>query len=279
MTGDLLVRMIKPKRFALLFVTILIFGAISPASCLRVTGAVLLATTTPGEQFNFHIDVGLGKNDTPANFSLDVNDWKQSLMGDNDAVANNPGLYSAKDLLTVSPQSFHLDPNSSQIVTVGAIIPADAKPGGRYAIISIHNAPEKNGTSKYMVNNQFAVESLVAITISESDTQKQGEISNLTISEPVSAKLQNLSLIFNNTGNIHYKVLTEAALKDKDGKILANASVPLTSSILPGAARLIEFSFKPESQLKSGTYTAEAMISLEDGTVLAKRDTHLAIKS
>ena len=46
-----------------------------------------------------------------------------------------------------------------------------------------------------------------------------------------------------------------------------------------GATAVQQTAVALESQLKSGTYTAEAMVSLEDGAVLAKKDTQLVIKS
>lgn len=268
----------NPKILIVLLTAILLLGTTLPASGLKVSGVILQATAAPGDHANFKMDVSLGKNDTPMNLSLDTMDWMQSMRGDNNAVANNPGPYSAKDLLTVSPQSFHLEPNSSQSVAVEANIPADAKAGGRYAIVSIHSAPQK-GPGKSMVSTQVAVNSLVAITVSGPDTKKAGEISNLTVNKPISAKQQNLSLIFNNTGNIHIKVLTEAVLKDIDGKALANASIPVTSNILPGAARLIEFSLKPESGLTEGNYTIDATVSLDDGTLLSTKSAQFEIKS
>ena len=57
----------------------------------------------------------------------------------------------------------------------------------------------------------------VILSIKDTEMIKTGEISKIELDAPILAEQQNLSLIFTNTGNIHYRALAKADLKDKDG--------------------------------------------------------------
>lgn len=214
----------------------------------------------------------MNRNETPENLTIDIVDWKQALDGQNYVANSTSSSYSAGDILTVTPKSFFLKPNATQNVAVEADIPANAKPGGRYAIISLHRAAEET-ESKSGVGVQVVINSLVRLTVSGEGIKQTGDISSLDMARAVSSKQPEGFLIFNNTGNIHYKILTEETIKDKDDQVVAKASVPSDSSILPDAARLIKFTFNPTSPLQPGTYTLDANVSLEDGTALATKST------
>lgn len=267
-----------PMAPFLVIVALFLVCAASPASGLKVSGVILQGTAEPGDNVSFNMEVGLRPGDAPTNFSLDAMDWVQSIKGENQAVQSNPGPYSLKDLLVITPQRFYLEPNTSKTVTVNATIPKDAIAGGRYAIVSVHSAPEEH-TAQSSISNQLAINALVAVTVSGPGIHKAGEVTSFAAVKPVSGSEQNMSLLFNNTGNIHTKIKTEATLKDKDGITVANVSVPYTSYILPGAARIIDFSFKPERRLKAGAYTAKASSTLDDGTVLSSKTTEFDITS
>ncbi len=95
----------------------------------------------------------------------------------------------------------------------------------------------------------------------------KGEITRLTVDTPVSDKQQDVSIMFNNTGNVHYKVQIDAFLKDRAGNVLANASAPLSNNIIPGALRVFNLSLKPEDPLKSGEYNVSAEVRLDDRNI------------
>lgn len=269
--------MTRPGILTGLLIAFCVIGTVSPVSGLKVVGVVLQESGSPGDHLSFDMEVGLDQNDTPVNITADVMDWKQGLDGANNAVENYPSPYSAKDMLTVTPKSFHLEPNGTQKLAVEANIPMDAAPGGKYAMISVHRALENN-QAEGPVRTEVAVNTLVLITVSEQSLQKTGEITDLTLDKDSGEQIDG-SLIFNNTGNVLYKIMTEEILKDSNGKVLGNASVPSGSSVLPGAARLIKFSLQPENKAGPGTYTFNATASLEDGTVLATKSTEFEIEA
>jgi hypothetical protein len=90
----------------------------------------------------------------------------------------------------------------------------------------------------------------------------------------VSAKEQNMSFIFKNTGNHHYRIQSDVVVTDKDGNIVANATKSNPGApIIPEATRLIKFNIKPQSPLKPGDYSANVTVKEENGSLLATKET------
>jgi hypothetical protein len=99
------------------------------------------------------------------------------------------------------------------------------------------------------------------------------------VDEPILAMQQNISLIFKNTGNIHYRVMADSTLKGKNGQLLANASLGSVSSIDPASSRLFEIKLIPKDKLSAGTYVVNVEAKLEDGTILASEEREVRIES
>ena len=183
--------------------------------------------------------------------------------------------FTARPLLNVSPESFHLDPGKSTEVNVEGDIPNDASPGGRYAIIKIATLPAGNGTVKLSVGAL----NLVNLTVSGSGVASKTAIENLSLEEPILARQQNLSLVFTNIGNIAYKPKVTAMIKDKEGNVVANSSLPAQYILLPTFSRLNTLRITPGNTLSPGTYNVNATVSLNDGTILASKETSFEVKS
>lgn len=114
---------------------------------------------------------------------------------------------------------------------------------------------------------------LVLLKITGTELLKTGEITSLELQKPVTAEHQNVSLIFKNTGNYHYKARAKAVLMDDKGEIIANASTPLSfSSILPTMLREFKIPLIPGRKLSLGKYSINASVSLGDETVLATKE-------
>jgi hypothetical protein len=125
----------------------------------------------------------------------------------------------------------------------------------------------------------MAINGIVELTVSGNKTTKSGEIKELRTQEPASGKQQNISVIFRNTGNIHYKVKILGSLVDQSDKVLANATATSSISIMPGALRMFNFSLIPKKELQPGTYDINATVRLEDGTVMASNETRFEVKT
>lgn len=235
---------------------------------LGVSGSLYMDNVNPGQAIVHEITVETDPNDSPLDILVDVVGFGQTLDGSNSELKpeDDTSPYSARSFLKVTPTSFHLDPGNSQKVTLEGTIPQNIGDGGRYALVSIRSLPIGNGT----VGISVGIDALVLLTIAETKMLKTGEIMGMELIGPISAKGQNVSLTFENTGNYHYKARAEAVLRDDKGEIIANSSTPLSfSSILPTMLRKFDISLRPKDKLSQGKYQMDALVSLEDGTVLA----------
>jgi hypothetical protein len=134
--------------------------------------------------------------------------------------------------------------------------------------------PELSEGTKVMITT--VIETLVLLTIKDSDLVMTGEITNLSAS--INDDIVSVGLLFENNGNVHYAPFVGAVLKNKDGQVVAElAPTQLLSSILPTYTRLCMVEMVPDGDLLPGTYTAEATVTLEDGTVLDTEETTLEI--
>lgn len=253
-----------------------IFLVLPLSSALGVDGATLVAMVTPGETIHHEMTVSLAESEAPMDLIANLSGMNQTLSGTYQAVneENDTGPYTARPFLNISPTSFHLDPGGSQKVILEGTVPESIGDGGRYALVTLKSAPLGNKSVGVLTEIQVPV----ALTISGSNLIKTGEITGLKVDEPPLATMQNVSLTFKNTGNIHYKALAEADLKDRYGKVLANGTSRSGSSINPESSRLLEIKLIPASRLDRGAYMVSAQAKLDDGTVLATREARFEIK-
>jgi hypothetical protein len=261
------------KRAIYLLAVISIFLVIDPTyGYLSVTEVDFRIKAFPGENISHELKVALSPDEpAPINIVIDLLDWYQDPKGINIGVKINPDieLYSAKNFLNVSPRSFMLSPGKFQVVRIEGTMPAGE--GARYAIVSVYTKPNSTEETSGIAIS-FAMNKLAILTIKGSKLIKTGEIRDLKMDEPIFSKQQNGSIVFRNTGNNHYKILTEVYLKDENGNFLANSSNKIDDYIIPNATRIIDFSMIPDHELKPGNYFIGSNVALEDGTILDNQE-------
>ena len=142
----------------------------------------------------------------------------------------------------------------------------------------------------------MAIDIPVLLTISGTLPTISGEITDMNFDEPinpmsktivsknlirpVSAKQQNVSITFKNTGNFHYKASASAELFDaNNSKLGSNSSELSFFSILPTYSKEFKLQLVPSQELKPGSYRINATVSLEDGTSLTSKELKFDIKS
>lgn len=241
---------------------------------LAVEGVLFDAEVAPGEKIAHEITVTLGEDEAPMDLVVGIDDWVQSEDGVNLPLEDGalPGPYSARGFLTAEPHRFRIEPGGTEKVMVKGQVPKDVGSGGRYALVGICSLPEKSKTgSENSVGISVAVSALVRLVITGTDLVRQGEVKEANLFN-VSRNHQNLSLLFENTGNCHFKARAEAILMDKEGSILGRASSPPSSNILPDAKRLFLLPLTPERELEPGCYSIKATMSCENGTLLASKE-------
>lgn len=268
--GDLL-RIIKIKCIKSSFMAILVASMlITPSLGFGISGAVFKEEVSPGQKLVHEITVSSSEDDMPLNMTAEVYGFAMNQGGANIELSpeEDIGSNSARPFLSVEPRSFTLDPGERERLLLTGTVPEDVGSGGRYALVTITTAPEEAGS--VMVST--AIQVLVLLTIKDSELFRSGKITDLAVS--MNDDNVSVDLVFENTGNVHYKPLVGAALKGDDGEILAYLEpTQIKSSILPTNSRLCRVELVSDGDLLPGNYTLEATVTLEDGTVLDARKT------
>ena len=96
---------------------------------------------------------------------------------------------------------------------------------------------------------------------------QQGSITFIG-SEPVeSGQPIPVKVIYANEGNVHYEVQSSVTIYDAQGDVLDIVESEM-AMVLPGYSRELVASWVPDSDLGPGTYGAQAIVYLKDGTLL-----------
>lgn len=259
-----------------LICVLLTLTAIPAMANLGTTVPIIEENVFPGERLTKEI----GVYNTDRNQSINITAKVYGEVQESDGTGNpvDPSKdtykYSARPFFNVTPAAFHLGPGAKENITFEGVIPQNVGAGGRYAIIRLESAPLGKGT----VGVALAIEIPVKLSIKGSDYIMTGNITDLKMAEPISAKEPKAMINFVNTGNYHYKANAEAAIMDSSGSILANTTMPLGfSNIIPLSMRSVELKMTPSQELKKGSYTLEATVVRDDGAILDSKKLEFSV--
>lgn len=265
----------------LIFGLIVLLASINCVSGIDVAGDLINERVAAGGHVSHELTITLPNSEKPSNFSVLVSGISMSPEGSPKTIEaeDDNYIYSARSFLTVSPTSFLLQPGESQKVLLEGDVPSDIGSGTRYAMLQIKSIPisgnESSGGSTAIVGG---INLPIIIEISGTDQIKSGEISELELKKPVSPGKQDLSIIFENTGNTHFKAMTKAVLMAENKSVLASASTPLSiASVFPGISRKLSLSITPDDELEPGKYSINATVCLADESVLASKEMEFEI--
>ncbi len=194
--------------------------------------------------------------------------------------AQDASPYSARSMITVSPQSFRMQPGDSQIVKVTVNVPTGAGDGTRYAILKITSTPV-SGTENVGFGTELGVSSL--ITLTNTSQTKTGSIRALAVGKPVAGQPLVVTGTIVNTGNSHYgatpnPVNAIATLTNANGDVVTSGKTVLTgNSIVPTFGRQFSISLRAGNGLSDGKYRLAAEAALQDGTVLDQKSLDFTI--
>ena len=241
---------------------------------LGLSGAILIEEVSPGQEIIHEISVMGNKDEPVLNMTAEVSGFARSLDGVNIPLRpeDDTGPFSARPFLSVEPESFILEPGETETLLLTGTVPEDVGPGGRYALVTVATVPPEGEG----VTVSFGIQTVVFLTIKGSELIKTGDITDL-VASMVDGNV-SVGLLFENTGNVHYKPLVGVNLLDIDGDIVANVELTETEgSILPTGSRLVKMTLVPDALLEPGTYTVEATVALDDGTVLDTAETTIEV--
>jgi hypothetical protein len=261
---------LRDTKFA--FAAFLVFSMLVQTSMgFGVSGAIFREEVSPGQELVHEITVSNGEKASALNMTAEVYGFTKSLGGVNIELSpeNDTGPFTARPFLSVEPKSFRLGPGERKTLLLTGIVPEDVGPGGKYALVAIKTEPKIIGS----VSVSTAIHSIVLLTIKDTELIQTGNITDLDASR--SDEGVAVDLIFENTGNVHYKPFVETVLKSEDGEVLAEEAIKQgrPSFILPTNSYLFKMDLVPEAGLTPGNYTVEAKVTKEDGTVLDSEET------
>jgi hypothetical protein len=241
--------------FGVLVVTYPVF-----AGGLTVYSGKIDDSVIPGNDYTYTMKVE-NTSDTPMDIGIEVKGYGMS--GENTFVSleKNDDItpYTARELLSVSPDSIHLEPGNSQDITVIAKIPTGIGDGGRYAIVLIHTIP-KSGT----VTTVSAIAARVLLTVDGSQLVHDSEILSV---ESIETEPLNMLMTVKNIGNHHYKPHIIGKLLDGD-QVIATASSSDGWPIIPGFSRQYKLTFTSTEKIPAGNYETDIEVQDDLGNTL-----------
>jgi methionine-rich copper-binding protein CopC len=258
-------------------VLILCVMCAAPVSGIRVTGSKYMNSLSPGDTTIHKMTISTGPNDPPMDMQVEVWGFGQSLQNSYSSLppAEDTSPYSARSLITLTSPSLHLNPGESKEITATIAIPASVGDGGRYALITIHNAPVGNGSTAIVT----AISVPVLITIAKSKISPAGSIVKVSTADIIPGQPIRITTALKNTGNIHYyKTKNSVSILDSTGKEVATAATePSSYANIPTFT--VNYEVNVDTPLPPGAYTATSKVSLEDGTVLDTKSTSFEVQA
>jgi hypothetical protein len=252
---------------------VLVLLAIAPASGITVSGVALVTDVSPGDRIMYNMTVDVGEVSEPVDVEAHVIAFTHDLECNRVRIPDNetsPG--TARDFLKVSPERATIEPGEKAVFTLEGIVPEDVGDGGRYALVGISTVPSGNET----VGFSSGVDVPVFLTIAGSEIIETGEMIGLNLSEGDDGGLV-AEMLFEHTGNHHYKASAEFVLKDDEGNIVDEVAYPSRCSLLPSTKRGCAIPIGSEADLVPGSYTVEARVIKQDGTVLATKEATIEV--
>jgi len=268
--------MMKSKLPLISLILLSLLLAAGPANAgLRVDGAVFEEDAAPGEHVSHDILVSTKSTDSPLDLKVEIFGYGQALDGSSISLnaTQDTSPYSARPFLKSSIDRFHLDPGESKSVTIDGTIPSDASAGGRYAMVNILGSRPSNNS----VGINVAINVPVRLTVNGAGLEEAGRIESFALQEPISARGQNVSFIFENTGNQQYRFITEAVVLDKGGRVAANATMDQPARSIPTYSRRVDLKLTPMESLSPGTYNLTTTVKTESGAIIATKETSFDI--
>ncbi|MEW6573797.1 MAG: S-layer homology domain-containing protein [Bacillota bacterium] len=237
---------------------------------LSVGGALVDAELFRGLH-NHRITVALGENDPPAAVRIEVGGLGQQLDGAVQVLSKEADVspYSARSFITLDESLLYLKSGQTREVNASIAIPENVGAGGRYAAIKVYTVPAGGDSVQIAAGINIPVK----LTIQGTKLVHSGSITGLSVHDVMEGKPVEISTIFKNTGNHHFKIKGEVNISRAPGGKMASAAIPLTvSSVIPTMSRELKVNFNTPGQFPPGDYTVKSTVMLYDGTILAEAE-------
>ncbi|MFZ2188268.1 MAG: hypothetical protein WAV73_01745 [Candidatus Moraniibacteriota bacterium] len=249
---------IKMGRIGLALLTLvfsmpqLVFAVEEQQVSLALDQAIFSFAAKPGEERELEINVG-NLVDKKQLVSLEVNDLSIEENNRLGLIVAENSLFGMKDWLFTEDKKWIFEPKETKKITLKLKVPKDVTVGSHYAGIFFRALPEIQGENFQTVLVGAQVGSYVLLNVDGAVTGG-GKINNFQV--PVVAKERtDLSVEFENTGNIHYiphgEIQVKNLLSQKTEKIEVEKHF-----VFPGKKYVFENNWQGGSVF--GVYSAKA---------------------
>jgi hypothetical protein len=201
---------------------------------------------------------------TPAHFTPAGERGQGSLVPENEVPDDEPLLVN---WVTIESPEVRIAPGQSVQIPFIINAPADAVAGSHYAALQVSTVPPQTVQQVGLQTSQV-ISSLLFVRIA-GDITEAGQIRSFSTTHSWGTEPHtDISLRFENTGNVHVRPVGEILIRNvwgtERGRIPVNFNTSFGNA-LPGTVREYQFSWSKEpSLLDIGYYTAE--VSLAYGT-------------
>jgi hypothetical protein len=255
----------------LALILVLVSGVPLSAGGLTVFSGKIETSIDSGRDYTYTMNVQ-NSSDLPMDISAESKGYGTAL--DNPFVVLEPeddlSQFTAREVLTISPNNFHLGPGESRGITVSAKLPPGTGAGGRYAIVYIRTL-----SKGIEVETVSAIAARVLLTLDGSKLTHAGEITGVELNAG-----ESLEALINvtNTGNHHYKPHVLAKLRAGD-RVLAWASLDDVWPMIPQYSRQFNLNFAGQELLPAGEYEVDIEVRDESEALLAQQTARLRTDS
>jgi len=253
---------IKRKIFiviVVLFCSLCLSGAVVHAG-FGVSPASFISDLPESESFSTTVR---NTGDSPINIVIIPAGLKIDPTGGVSPQESEEELRAAAKVFHPDLASFLLPAQASKEVTISVTPPEDAE-GGIYGTILVVSEPPKLEGSGVLNVTRIAIPVLFALPGS---SKKIGRVTEIDAAqEEIGAPIE-VKVMFEDTGNVHFRVTGEAFIENQEGIEIARLSLGTHMVIPPGGDRLFSGNWQSEG-LAVGDYTVRAEMQIEDGTLI-----------
>lgn len=236
---------------------------------LAISPVTFVLTANPGDVITNKVKVTNSQGNKSVAVEMEVKPFTGTETGQAVILDEENPAYSLGKWVTVSPQSFTLEPKETQVVEYTITIPADAEAGGRYAsILAKSGEGEVSGTGATTVQK---VGSLVLLrvngtvsygaTVKDFKTVRSGQDLEQATSQ---LNFERAPVTFYskiaNTGKSHILPSGFVVVSNMFGKKVTDIPFP-ERFVLPGNDRVVEAMW---DDAKIGYYTATLLLNYGD---------------
>jgi len=210
------------------------------------------------------IEIG-NNSEEIVHFKIIIAGYGHDLNGNTQILEPDTNPLSCVNYIEVNPEDFYIEPGKDQVINLSATIP-DGIQGGRYAVLMAVTVPDQD----IPVSTVSRLGVPIRLTIKNSNLIKTGKILETGIKNMESNKPLELITIFQNDGNIHYKVQSYSRIYNSTGEIIGTV-YSNSGNVLPGYSRELISQWVPGIKLEKNVYTIATKVISENGYEIASK--------